>query len=658
MFKVRCLNNNSFKIDAAGEDGFKVHRRGVFGVKIEIPGGNFIIDRSENSILASGGGKDIYFVIHSRRRLVESYVKRLKIEPATKKGSIIKINLEGTNMLADITFLTKLTDIFLNISLDKKNNEAIRTIQFIDDQLAGISDSLLITENKLQQFRSRNRVMNLSAQGQVIIDQAMKLENEKARLGIESGYYVYLSEYLSKEEAGEAPVSPATMGITDAGLTKLVADLQEAQAQLSSKSMGDKNPLQGQLSTKVKNIKEALKEILKGVIRANTLSIKENQEQVKAINSRATALPGTERELLGIERKYKLNDELYTFLLEKRAVAQMQKASNVADNEIIDYPETENSPVWPKKEMIYSFALFVGISIPLLWLFLASLLDVKINEVGEINKITDLPVTGYIPRCHPKSRPMVLDEPDSSAAEAFRLLRSKMKFLIKDIKSPVILITSSMAKEGKTLTAVNLASAYSLMGRKTILIDFDLRQPKVHLNFGLDNRDGLSNWLIGNEGLGDIIKKTSNPSLHFIASGPIPPNPAELTALEKISELLLFLKKTYDFIIIDTSPIGMVSDCFPLTSFADATIVVVRQNLTSKVILADVLKDLIINKIKSISLVLNDLTSDPGRYGYRGSYMHSYRREQGKNEPSTNPLSFPGIRVRLSNTFRSVIKKD
>ena len=645
VIKFKYKGSDLVRIDASWPGGVDIHKTAAFGDKLAIPGGSITVDKGDLGWFARGGSRKICFVIHSRRNLVDTYVRRIKIEPATKKGSIVKISLEGTNRLADQAFLSKMTENFLNSSLEKKNNEAIRTIQFIDDQLAGISDSLVITENKLQKFRSRNMVMNLSAQGQVIINQAMNLENEKARLGIEASYYEYLAGYLSKEEAGEAPVSPATMGIIDAGLTKLVADLQEAQAQLSSNSMGDRNPLQGQLTGKVKNIKAALEETLKGVMQANQLSVRENQKQIKAINERASALPGTERELLGIERKYKLNDELYTFLLEKRAVAQMQKASNVPDNEMIDYPETERNPVGPKKALIYLFALIAGTGFPFLWLFISSIFNVRINDIAEINRLAEIPVSGQIPHCIPKKNSVVLDEPDSPVAESFRLLRSRMKFFTKEIKSPVILVTSPMPNEGKTFTAINLAAAYSLMGKKTILIGFDLRQPKIYKEFGLDNEHGISSWLIGKDGLEDVIRKTSYDNLHVMTSGPVPPNPSELTALAKTSELLLYLRKIYDIIIIDSSPVGTVSDTFHLASLADSTILVVRQNVTFKEMLSNTINDLTAIKVKGLSMVANDIVLKGRMYGYGGTYGYNYKSIQDKKNHHSAALEVSGTKV-------------
>jgi tyrosine-protein kinase Etk/Wzc len=629
-FSIKYLGNDMFSLDAKSDKAFEIHRKASFGDNIDFNGGSFRIELKEYGWIRNKSERKLHFIYHSRRKLVEDYIKRLKIEPASKKGTMVKISLEGTNKIEDLDFLRKLTDIFLNISLEKKNIEAIRTIQFIDDQLIGISDSLLLTESKLQKFRANNRVMNLSAQGQVIIDQANNLENEKARLGMEDKYYNYLSEYLEKDIAGEVPIAPATMGIVDPGLTKLVADLADLQGKLYSKTLGDKNPLQSQLTQQIQNIKQALKETLKGMKGGNSLAMKENQNQIDAINARAYALPKTERELLGIERKYKLNDGLYTFLLEKRSVAQMQKASNIADNEMIDYPEYDNEPVSPNKPMVYLLAILTGIGFPFLWIFLADIFNIKIRKLEEINQLTEIPITGYIPHSPNKKRTVVLDEPDSPVAEAFRLLRSRMTFFIKDIKSPVILITSSIPDEGKTFTAVNLASTYSLMGKKTILVGFDLRQPMIYTDFNLNNENGVSTWLIGKDELQDIIKTTNHNNLDVISSGPIPPNPSELTLLEKTDELFRMLKESYDCIIVDSSPAGIVSDTYHLASLADTCILVVRQNYTIKDLFVNTIKDLKISNIKSLSLLINDLVSDNRRYGYGRKYTYNNNKPKKK----------------------------
>ncbi len=243
--------------------------------------------------------------------------------------------------------------------------------------------------------------------------------------------------------------------------------------------------------------------------------------------------------------------------------------------------------------------------------------------------MTDIPVVGNIPHSTEKTNTVVFDYPNSSIAEAFRLLRSRMQFFTKEAKAPVILITSSMPEDGKTFTAINLASVYSLLGKKTILVGFDLRKPKIFQDFNLDNEKGVSTWLIGKDKLQDIMQETSFENLSIISAGPIPPNPSELIALEKTDELLNLLKGKYDYIIIDSSPIGVVSDTFHLASLADACLLVVRPGQTLRDMFVDTLNEISASGTKGVGLVINDIQSDSKHYGYGEKYGYT-----GGKEPS------------------------
>jgi capsular exopolysaccharide synthesis family protein len=620
-FKFKYLDNDKFSISGKLMNSKKLKVTSKFGEVIEFPGFSFKIEKNPDYVLNDKPYKCIYFKLHDAAKISDKYLKRIMATPGTKQGTIIDLTLDGTNETKEITFLNRLIEIFINSSLERKNQEAIRTIEFIDDQLTGISDSLMITENKLQDFRSKHRVMDLSSQGQVIIDQAMKLENEKARIEIESNYYNYLAEYLRKDNKGEAPIAPATMGITDPGLTRLVLDLSELQAQLYSKNFGDKNPLQNQLNLRIKNTKEALQETLIGVMRANNLARDENLSQIRSINEQATALPVTERQLLGIERKFKLNDELYTFLLEKRAIAQIQKASNIPDTEIIDYPKSMVNPVRPRKPLTIMLALLAGITIPFVWIIGINKIDKKICTEEEITNLTSIPIIAHIPHSEFTNKNIVIDDSSPNCAEAFRSLRFKMQFLTKDAKSPLILVTSCFQNEGKTFTSVNLASVYSILGKKTILLGFDLRKPKLHSEFDINNNIGISTWLIGKSELDEIIQFTNIPNLHVIASGPVPPNPSELLWMEKVGVLIQSLRDKYDIIIADTSPIGTVSDAMNLTKVCDTIIIVVRNNITHIDHLGKTIKDLTEATDKGISIVYNDIDFFKEIYRTNNKYL-------------------------------------
>lgn len=626
-FSVTFLGNNQFKL-ASESDHFVFQKIASFGDIIEINGGTFSIEKTNEEWIKTNLEEQLFFIIHSYSRLVKSYAGRLNIDLDSREGTILQISLQGSNKAKDVDFLNKHIEGFQSISLDKKNSEVQRRIQFIDDQLVGITDSLSMTENRLQQFRSSHRVMDLSVQGQALIGQVTILENERARLNLEANYYDYLSDYLSKDVSGELPIVPITMGISDPGLTRLVDELSLLQGQLSARGAGEMNPLQKNLEQRILTSKSALRETLNGLRRANSLARSENQEQINKANAQASILPVTERQLLGIERKFQLNNELYTFLLENRATQEMQKASNRADSEVIDSADERfSSVVSPNKLLIQLIALSLGIIVPLMVFFLFFLLNKKL-KYEDIRTLTALPIVGNIQHNSEKTNTVVLDNPGSTIAEGFRLLRSRMQFFTKDARTPIILVTSTMPEDGKTFTAINLASVYSLLGKKTILIGFDLRKPMIFQDFELNNDKGVSTWLIGKDRLQDIIQETSFVNLSVIPAGPIPPNPSELTALSKTDELIKLLKEKYEYIIIDSSPIGIVSDTFHLASLADACLLVVRPGKTLKDMLENTLIALNENGIKGVSLVINDIRSDSKHYGYGEKYGYTEQRSK------------------------------
>lgn len=629
-FSVTILDNNMFNLSSESKS-FQLHKTASFGETIEYDKGTFRIECNNEEWLRTNRDTEIFFTIYSTARLINYFKTRLKVEKVNREGSVLRITLTGTNKTKDVDFLNKLVENFQLISLNKKNTEAERRIQFIDDQLIGISDSLLTTENKLQQFRSTHRVMDLSAQGQAIIGQVTLLENQRARLELEANYYDYLAEYLSKNVSGEIPLVPITMGITDPGLTRLVNELTELQGQLSARGAGELNPLQRNLEQRIRSTKDALRETLNGLKRANSLARSENQEQITRANSQASALPVTERQLLGIERKFKLNDELYTFLLETRAQQQMQKASNRADSEVIDPADERFSKfVSPIPVKFYAIGLFFGFGITYLIVFMRFLLNKKLDE-EDIRQIADIPIVGNIPHNTEKTNTIVINHPGSTISEAYRLLRSRMQFFTKETSSPVIVVSSAMPGDGKTFTSINLASAYSLLGKKTVLVGFDLRKPKIYQDFNLPNEKGVSTWLIGKDKIKDIIQETSYENLAIISAGPIPPNPSELTALGKTQELIDLLREQYDYIIVDSSPMGIVSDTLHLASMADACIIVVRPGQTIRDMLEITLNEINSSRLKGACIVINDIHSDSKHYGYGEKY--GYTSDQHRSKP-------------------------
>jgi capsular exopolysaccharide synthesis family protein len=628
-FYIEFLGNNMISIGCES-DNFPFKKTTAFSEEVSVNGGSFRIECIDEEWVISNQARTLYFKIHSSKSLVDYFVKRINVELVSRDGSVLQVRMLGTNPEKDVDFLNKHLEEFQAISLNKKNTEANRRIQFIEDQLVGISDSLSMTENKLQQFRSSHRVMDLSVQGQSIIGQVTLLENERARLSLEANYYDYLADYLAKDASGEVPIVPITMGITDPGLTRIVEELAELQGQLTLTGAGERNPLQRNLEQRVRSSKSALRETLNGLRRANSLARAENQEQINKANAQASALPVTERQLLGIERKFRLNDELYTFLLETRAEQEMQKASNRADSEIIDPADARFSTiVSPNRMKLMLLAIFGGFALPLSVIFLRFLFNKKLKE-EDIREMTDIPVVGNIPHSDEKVNTVVFDNPGSVIAESFRLLRSRMQFFTKDAKAPVILVTSSMPADGKTFAAINLASVYSLLNKKTVLVGFDLRKPKIFKDFGLSNDKGVSTLLIGQDKIQDIIQSTRFENLSVISAGPIPPNPSELTALGKTEELFKYLKEKFEYIIVDTSPVGLVSDTYHLASMADTMLLVVRPEKTLKEMFERTLMEIKSSGTKGVGLLVNDIRAGSGHYGYGEKYGYTLDKSRSK----------------------------
>ncbi len=611
-FSIKYLNEDEFILDSE-LPGFNIQAK--FGELIETQNGEFKVECINHSWFKSNPEVNLNFVVHTRESLIRFFNSRMEVEPLSRSGSIMSISLNGTNARKDVDFLNKLTSVFQQLSLEKKNDEANRRIQFIDSQIVGIKDSLIITENQLEAFRSSHRVMDLSVQGRAIITQVTELEREKARLQLETNYYNDLSKHLKDEITEDIPL-PMSMGIDDPVLTSQVAELLELEEQLSSQGAGEKNPLQNLLNQRVKNTKEALKETLKGLRRANNLAISENQRQIARVNSQASILPTTERQMLGIERKFKLNDELYTYLLEKRSELLMQKASNRPDNEVIDSASTEYSmQVAPNSNMIYFLSLFAGAGIPLLILFLLKILNNKLQE-EDLKRYTSVPIVGSIPHFKNKSETEVLEHSESNIAESYRLMRSRLQFITKEKINPVILITSPTPDDGKTITSINVASVYSLLGKKTVLVGFDLRNPSIEDAFHGHRKKGVSTFLIGRDNIDDIIQATQFKNLSVISAGPIPPNPSELTASNATGNFFDLLRERFEYIVVDSAPIGMISDTHHITPYADANLLVIRIKKTRKDMIDKSLFEFDSHGNNNVCLVVNDVVDTSSPYGY------------------------------------------
>ena len=564
-----------------------------------------------------------------RFRTLESLTnefQRKQIE-GVKYSSVVKIAYEGQNVTKSIDFLNKLIEVYLNRGVEKKNKIAINTIDFINSQIENISDSLMSAEKNLEKYRSSQKIMNIDFQSQQSYQNLESLQNQKAEIVLKNKYYTYLQEYLTKNKDLQEIVAPSSMGINDPLLNNLIVDLNSLYSEKIDVMVNSKkdNPYLESIKMKIENQKNTLLENIINSIDRAEISLADIDERINKLTDDVQSLPETQRKLFTYERQFQLQDALYTFLLRKKSELQIAKASNFPENEIIDYPKlVKPEPVSPNKNVILLFGIILGLGLPACCILLYDYFNDKITDLSEIEKITDKSILGNIVHNKENSLLVLHEFPNSIIAESFRTLRTNFQYVLGDLKNPVILITSSMMEEGKSFVSINLATSFALYQKKVVLLSFDLRRPSVSKIMDLHNEKGLSTFLSGNCKIEDIIFKTKIPNLSVIPTGPIPPNPSELIASSKTKILFEELRKTFDYIIVDTPPIGIVSDALLLENFADRLVFIIRHNYSRKKMIAHLFTSLEKKNMKNFSLIINDINIKNKNYSYGYDYNYGY----------------------------------
>lgn len=566
------------------------------------------------------------FTIRSRLSLI-SEMSSVSISQSTKNSSILNLSIQGNNINKITDYLNQLLYEYMERNLEQKNLVSENTVIFIDEQLIGIQDSLHKAETDLQIFQEGNDFMDLGAQSQEMFNRLKDIERRKSEFELSIKYYQNLQDYINKNiDDLNKLVVPSAMGIQDQMLNKLVLELVALSSKKAEQlaTSTEKNPIVQTIDEQIIQTKKQLLENITNMINNTNVTIEELTNQIMTYEEQIKQLPTTQRAYLGYERKFALNDELYKFLMQKRAEAQIVMASNSPDNSIIDEARVSRArKVAPRSMMIYLVCIVLGCGIPAAFIFLKEILNTKIIERSDVEKITKLPIIGQIPYTSPKasnsSSTFVIDSPKSPVSEAFRSIRTNIEYIVKGKDKCIFSVVADSPGIGKTYISINMASIYAMYGKKTALIGMDLRKPRLYQEFGISNKIGISSYLAGKASIDEIIQPSGKlPTLDIVTAGPIPPNPAELIASDRCSELFKELKERYDYIIVDTPPLLWVTDALLLMKHVDTSIFVVRQDVTNKKAFEVVIKDLE-QRNYSTSIVVNGINYQ-GIYGYRYSY--------------------------------------
>lgn len=348
-------------------------------------------------------------------------------------------------------------------------------------------------------------------------------------------------------------------------------------------------------------------------------------QRYNAVKKEIELLPEKELEMVAIERAYRIDDNYYTFFLQKRAEAEIQKASNTPDNKILDKARTLSVTNTSARRKVYTMFLLLGVVIPALFILLKELLNPKVRSVKDLNRLSDYPFLGGVRHTHSQNPILPIENPKSSYAEMLRAIRTRIEFIVQRKEKISILVSSSQSGDGKTFFSCNLATIYAMTGKKVILVDMDIRKPDVAAKLQMEGVKGVTNYLIGEADLDEIIRKNDKAGFDVIFAGTIPPNPGELVRSAKLSDMFAHLKNEYDFIIIDTSPLGLVSDAYPLIEQTDVNLFIVRSHKTNKSICRYTLEQLQTDSVK-LYTVFVDMPIDVGHY-YGGRYGYYSKKE-------------------------------
>ncbi len=623
---ITATTNNSYLITVKGEykkDGRKreidFEKQGEFGKPFRSQYFNFTL--TKNNYYEIPKDNEYYFRVNNMSDLTKSYINRLNISLVDEDGDAIVLSLKETVPQRGVDFLNALTTAYLKYGLDEKNRTSENTVRFIDDQIQGVIDSLKIAGHQFTEFRSKKGIVDLSEEGKLIIERLKNLQVEKELAQRKLEYFQSLQNYMTDADQMKNIAVPSVLGIEDAGLNSLVVKLGDLYSKRSSMLfvVKEENPAVQMLNNEIDNCLGSLGENIKNLLKNTKIELKNIELQLNEIEIRQANLPKTEQQLINIKRTFDLNNDLYTYLLQRRAEAEIATASNVPDANVLDKARIDVvEQIGPNRLMNLIIGLIIGLAIPFVVIVVFDYLDDSIKSREDLDKNCKLPIAAEIVTNKYDMEIPVVKYPRSGIAETFRRLRVNLQYL-SDKKGPkVVAVHSVVPGEGKSFTALNLSSILALDNKKVLLVGCDLRKPRLHNVFNAENDKGLSSFLIDKFAYEDLVLSTEQKGLFYTNAGPIPPNPSELIGNGKMKKFVERAKQEFDYIILDNAPISLVIDGFLTGEYADINLIVMRQGYSSQKQIGYVnnLKEK--EKFNNVAVVLNDTKSE--------SYFSNYKQ--------------------------------
>ncbi|PKW20281.1 GumC family protein [Flavobacterium lindanitolerans] len=616
-FTIESVNANKFKL-------FKTEDKELgtfsYGSLIKIPEGTLSVTKVD---IADKSSFSIDCNIYPVETMTTYYRGALGISPVGKNTSVIELSVVDQNSQRAADFLNTLVEIYNDDAIEDKNLVAEKTSQFISTRLGLITDELTDVEKDVEGFKKQNNLTDIPTEATMFLENASEYEKKQIETEIQLNVVASMRQFLNSSGPGD--LIPSNLLSTQSEASELIMEYNRLVIEYNRIAAGAtaENPVVVNAAKKIQAMKSNISQSLARMQSSLTITKKNLDQQGSVLGNKKAKVPRLEREFRIIDRQQKVKEALYLYLLQKREETALTLAATEQSAKVIDSSYFSGIPVSPKKSMIYLIALVIGLAIPAAIIYLQELLNTKIKSRLDIEKRLAIPFLGDVPKSDSHEE-MINTNSRSGSAEAIRIVRTNLEFMLTGTsteRGKVIFVTSTIPGEGKTFISVNLAGTIALSGKKVLLVGMDIRNPKLAEYIPIRS-EGVTNYLSKQDkDLSSYITRLDNfEDFHVLSSGVIPPNPVELLMNDKINKMFAELKETYDYIIVDTAPVSVVTDTLLIAKNADAFIYVVRANYLDKRLLH--VPEMFYNqkKLPNMSLVLNATEVMNKGYGYGYGY--------------------------------------
>ena len=579
----------------------------------------------KDTMEASSNIRHITAKIKSPMKVARAYCENLKIEPTSKTTSVAVISLKNSSLQRGQDFINQLLEMYNRNTNNDKNEIAQKTAEFIDERINIISKELGSTEANLENFKRNAGITDLTSEAQIAL--TGNAEYEKKR--VENRTQISLIEDLRKYIRGnEYEVLPGNIGLQDPGLVATIERYNEMLVERKRllRTSTENNPTIINLDTSIRAMKSNVQATLDGSLKGLLITKADLEREASRFSRRISDAPGQERQFVSIARQQEIKAGLYLMLLQKREENAIALAATANNAKIIDEAIADDIPVSPKRRMIYLIALVLGVGIPVGIIYLIGLTKFKLEGRADVEKLTTVPIVGDIPLTDEKNEKdgsiAVFENQNNLMSETFRNIRTNLQFMLQNDKK-VILVTSTVSGEGKSFISANLAISLSLLGKKVVIVGLDIRKPGLNRVFRLSTKEkGITLYLANPEtDLMSLVQPSDiNQNLYILPGGTVPPNPTELLARDGLDKAIEILKKSFDYVVLDTAPVGMVTDTLLIGRIADLSVYVCRADYTHKVeytLINELAEE---KKLPNLCTVINGVDLKRRKYGYYYGY--------------------------------------